>query len=512
MANGSMVKVFGWYDNEWGYSCRLVDVVSKIAADSRQPSRLGEAPRSVRDADVDGKRVLVRADLNVPLEDGRVADDTRIRASLPTLRAAARARRAPRCASARTSAGRRDEDPRTRSTPVAARLRELLRRRPDPRAREHALQPGRDEERPGVRAGARRRQRPLRERRLRLSAPRARLDRGGRAAAAGLRRAAARAGAQRAREAARRRRAAVRPRSRAARRSTTSSACSQNLGGTGRHACCRRQDGGAAARREPARRSTSCCRSDVVAAAEFAEDAETQVAPYDACRTGGSGSTSAPRRASVRRAHRRGAKTIFWNGPMGVFEWPRFAEGTKAVAEAVADADAYSVVGGADSVRALTELGLDERSTGSRPAAARRSSCSRGRSCRAWPRSRQESGPNADRRQLEDVQGPGRDRGVLPRPARARARAASTSSSARRSSRSPQPYSCSRHRDRGRGAERPLGATKARTPARSRRAMLREIGVYGAIVGHSERRQLLRRDRRDASRSARRAALEAGLS
>jgi phosphoglycerate kinase len=43
---------------------------------------------------------------------------------------------------------------------------------------------------------------------------------------------------------------------------------------------------------------------------------------------------------------------------MGVFEWPRFAEGTKAVAEAVAGSSGYSVVGGADSARALTELGL----------------------------------------------------------------------------------------------------------------------------------------------------------
>ena len=56
-----------------------------------------------------------------------------------------------------------------------------------------------------------------------------------------------------------------------------------------------------------------------------------------------------------------GASTIFWNGPMGVFEWSAFAEGTKAVAQAVADSDAFSVVGGADSIRALNELGLLDR-------------------------------------------------------------------------------------------------------------------------------------------------------
>ena len=55
------------------------------------------------------------------------------------------------------------------------------------------------------------------------------------------------------------------------------------------------------------------------------------------------------------------AKTIFWNGPMGVFEWPRFAAGTKTVAKAVADANAYSVVGGGDSVRAVNEAGLADR-------------------------------------------------------------------------------------------------------------------------------------------------------
>ncbi len=54
------------------------------------------------------------------------------------------------------------------------------------------------------------------------------------------------------------------------------------------------------------------------------------------------------------------ARTVFWNGPMGVFEWPRFAEGRRPSPQAVAAADAHTVVGGGDSVRAVDELGLAE--------------------------------------------------------------------------------------------------------------------------------------------------------
>jgi 3-phosphoglycerate kinase len=100
--------------------------------------------------------------------------------------------------------------------------------------------------------------------------------------------------------------------------------------------------------------------SDVVAAAAFAADAEAKVTPYDALPEGWLGLDIGPDTRARFAAILGDARTVFWNGPMGVFEWERFADGTKAVAQAVAAVDGYTVVGGGDSVRALSELGLDD--------------------------------------------------------------------------------------------------------------------------------------------------------
>jgi phosphoglycerate kinase len=101
--------------------------------------------------------------------------------------------------------------------------------------------------------------------------------------------------------------------------------------------------------------------TDVVAAAAFDAEAEWTVSPFDGLPEGWLGLDIGPETRERFGAELFRAKTIFWNGPMGVFEWPHFAAGTKAVAEAVAGAEAFSVVGGADSIRALNELGLTDQ-------------------------------------------------------------------------------------------------------------------------------------------------------
>jgi phosphoglycerate kinase len=100
---------------------------------------------------------------------------------------------------------------------------------------------------------------------------------------------------------------------------------------------------------------------DVVAAESFDRDAPSQVAPYDDPPAGWLGLDIGPAASEEFAEVIAGAKTVFWNGPMGVFEWPRFAEGTFAVARAVASCDGYTVVGGGDSVRAVYEAGVADR-------------------------------------------------------------------------------------------------------------------------------------------------------
>jgi phosphoglycerate kinase len=102
---------------------------------------------------------------------------------------------------------------------------------------------------------------------------------------------------------------------------------------------------------------------DVLAATAFASDAQSQVTPYDAVPEGWLGLDIGPESQQRFAALVRAAGTVFWNGPMGVFEWERFASGTKAVAQAVADCRGFTVVGGGDSVRAVNELGLADRIT-----------------------------------------------------------------------------------------------------------------------------------------------------
>ncbi|GAB4098884.1 phosphoglycerate kinase [Sinomonas halotolerans] len=108
--------------------------------------------------------------------------------------------------------------------------------------------------------------------------------------------------------------------------------------------------------------------TDVVVASGFAADAEHEVAAADAIEgtafgAAGIGLDIGPETAEAFVREIKGAKTVFWNGPMGVFEFPAFAAGTKAVAQGLADATAngaLTVVGGGDSAAAVRTLGFED--------------------------------------------------------------------------------------------------------------------------------------------------------
>lgn len=99
---------------------------------------------------------------------------------------------------------------------------------------------------------------------------------------------------------------------------------------------------------------------DVVAAEKFEHDAEHETAtPEDGVPEGWMGLDVGPETVELFKGKITAAKTIFWNGPMGVFEMDAFAKGTEGVAKAVAASGATSVVGGGDSVAAVNKLGLE---------------------------------------------------------------------------------------------------------------------------------------------------------
>jgi phosphoglycerate kinase len=317
-------------------------------------------PRSVREADVEGKIVLVRADLNVPLENGQVANDARIAASLPTLRylldqGVAEARVCSHLGRPKTE----EDRARYAIEPVRARLAELL---PDERVtvlENTRFDPGEtaNDERYAheLAAGC-----DLYVNDAFGSAHRAHASTEGVAhllpAYAGLLLLAELEHLGRLLGEVERPFVIVAGGAKVA----DKVAVLENLGSRADRVLI----GGKMAeevRVENPFDFDVMLPTDVIAAESFAADAPAREAPYDDPPVGWLGLDIGPGSRAAFAAVIGEARTVFWNGPMGVFEWPRFAEGTLAVARAVADCDGFTVVGGGDSVRAIEEAGLAER-------------------------------------------------------------------------------------------------------------------------------------------------------
>jgi phosphoglycerate kinase len=318
-----------------------------------RPRTLGK-PRSVRDADVAGKRVLVRVDFNVPLEDGRVADDTRIRAALPTIRLLLE-RGASEVILVSHLGRPKGEDPSLSMRPVEEHLETLI---DDERVRlleNVRFNPGETKNDPELARelggladlyvndafGSAHRAHASTEGVARFLPAYAGLllereleELGGLLESPERPFVAVLGGAK----------------------VEDKIGVLNSLG--------ERADtilvGGKMAEQVDADDGLELP-SDVVAAAAFEPDAEAKVVAFASVPDGWLGLDIGPQSRQRFAELIRDGKTVFWNGPMGVFEWPRFADGTKAVAEAVASADAHTVVGGGDSVRAIEELGLADR-------------------------------------------------------------------------------------------------------------------------------------------------------
>jgi phosphoglycerate kinase len=101
--------------------------------------------------------------------------------------------------------------------------------------------------------------------------------------------------------------------------------------------------------------------TDAVVADAFSPDANTQIVSVTAVPTGWRILDIGPDTRAMYAAEIAKAKTVIWNGPMGVFEMPAFAHGTRAVAQALADSSAKSVIGGGDSVAAIEQMGLADK-------------------------------------------------------------------------------------------------------------------------------------------------------
>jgi len=101
--------------------------------------------------------------------------------------------------------------------------------------------------------------------------------------------------------------------------------------------------------------------TDVRTAKTFSADAVAEVKSVDAVEDDDMILDIGPDTEARFAAVLKNAKTIMWNGPCGVFEFDAFAQGTKAVADAIADSDAFSVLGGGDVIAAVQKFGMESR-------------------------------------------------------------------------------------------------------------------------------------------------------